>query len=294
MQNKALGVMNITPNSFSDGGLNLSDEGFQTTLDTYLKNGFRALDFGAESTAAKNAGLVDEDLEWQRIENFLLPRLGRYQNELSGLETFSLDTYRFTTFKKFEKIFRSLFPTTLLLWNDVSGVLDSEIDSFLKEYETEINAGLIKYVASFTFVTERERASFHMDYAKKDAAIIDEYLAFEKKMVQTFSHLRSGLVLDPAFGFSKTVEQNFQLLDFFISGYQPSSSSLLIGLSRKSFLREKLKKEHPEYALLPLGELIEKSEVLHRDYLLKLIASFSGEKNLKNLWLRVHDPSVFK
>lgn len=291
-----LGVMNITPNSFSDPAVNLSPVGFEKSLRSFLDKGFARLDFGAESTAPKNAGLVDEKEEWRRIEEYLLPKLIQYKNEFSRLEVFSLDTYRFVCFEKFEQIFRSLFPDTILVWNDVSGVIDQSLDIFLKNYEEKIRLGLVKYVASFTFVEKREDASFHMNYTKDYCDIVTSFLKREKEYHELFrkNNLERGLILDPAFGFSKTYEQNLKLLEFCFTEYVPLVESLLIGLSRKSFLREKLKRAHPELVNADVNLLIERSESEHRLYLQKLISWSKQQSKLSNFWLRVHNPNIIE
>lgn len=288
--------MNITPNSFSDPAINLSSTGFEKSLLHFLENGFVRLDFGAESTAPKNAGLVNAQEEWKRIEIHLLPKLIQYKNEFLKLEVFSLDTYRYECFERFEKIFRPLFPATTLVWNDVSGVIDHSLEKFLNQYRDQIGMGVIKYVASFTFVERREEASFHMNYTKENCDIVEAFLKCEKDYVEFFkkNNLESGLILDPAFGFSKTYEQNLQLLEFCSSQYSPAVESLLIGLSRKSFLREKLKRSHPEYINADQNLLIEKSESEHRFYLQKLISWSKQGTELKDFWLRVHNPHIFK
>ena len=295
MQFKPLGVMNITPNSFSDPGLNLTDDVFYKNLNTFLTCNFSSLDFGAESTAAKNSGLVNSDLEWQRIEGYLIPKLLNNPKAFEKLEYFSLDTYRLDTFVKFHKIFRSLFPTMKLIWNDVSGVLDHEIEDFIKLFSDELKNGFVKYVANFTFVSERSRASFHMDFSHPDEDIAQHFLSFETKWINHFSNHKSleALVIDPGFGFSKSYFQNIELLNYLIKHFQPKNQAYLIGLSKKSFLREKYKELHPEALSLDASLLMEKTEGLHRHYLDQLKEHFTSYNNVKTIWLRVHNPHIF-
>ena len=295
MQFKPLGVMNITPNSFSDPGLNLTDDVFYKNLNIFLTCNFSSLDFGAESTASKNSGLVNSDLEWHRIEKYLIPKLLNNPQAFEKLEYLSLDTYRLDTLLKFHKVFRSHFPTMKLIWNDVSGVKDHEIEDFFKLFSEELKNGLIKYVANFTFVSERSRASFHMDFSQHDKDIIHHFLSFESSWINLFSkhQAQDALVIDPGFGFSKSYLQNIELLNYLIKDYQPKNQAYLIGLSKKSFLREKFKELHPEALGLEASLLMEKTEGLHRHYLDQLQEHFASFTNVKTIWLRVHNPHIF-
>lgn len=293
-----LGVMNITPNSFSDPGLNLDEANFKINLQKFLANGFESLDFGAESTAPKNAGLVSPEEEWARISKYIIPKLALYDDEFSKLRFFSLDTYRLETFVKFEKIFRNSFPHTVLVWNDISGVVDLDLQNFLIEFGADIKLNRIKYVANFTFVKNRDQSSFssfHTDYQQLDIDIVNEFLKRESEFLQLFSKydLENGLIYDPGFGFSKSYEQNLQLLNYCLEQYQPRVKGLLFGLSRKSFLREKIKEINPALNTGTFEELVFQSESLHKKYLKGLCRRYLGQKNLGLFWLRVHDPFIF-
>lgn len=291
--------MNITPNSFSDPGINLSESGFRDSLNLFIDNHVSALDFGAESTAPKNAGLVDEVCEWERLEKYFFPMFAKYKSHFQNVLTISLDTYRFETFDRFFKKITTEYALDVehitFVWNDVSGVHDQSIDSFLQQYRKFLKAKKVKYVASFTFVEKRERASFHMDYVDHEIDIVKEFYSFIDLWTHKFlqHQVLDSLIVDPAFGFSKNYEQNYLLLDALFLR-ELKAKNILIGLSRKSFLRKKLVLDNPELASLSETGLIEKSESLHRDILIELLSRLKKQKllTLPTVYLRIHDPQL--
>lgn len=301
---KLLGVINITPNSFSDGGQFFDLPSLQDKIKNDLSLGFRCLDFGAESTAPKNKNTVNAETELLRLKNLFLPIL----DELKELEVISLDTYRFDNFFFCYHAIRSLYPTKTIFWNDVSGVIDADLEQFiqlLKETEDKN----VFYVASFTFVTKREFASHHMDFVKPfgpKEEIINDYMSFVEKFSTFFlkHSLKDQLILDPAFGFSKSYEENFELLNSFL--HHPKffkfnflhANSVMIGISKKSFLRRYVVENdlviQQKNTALSLDDpkVYEIAEELHFSYLKELGRSFHeislSLKDNQHLFLRTH------
>ena len=69
-QKQTMGVMNITPNSFSDGGRHLGPQAMAQTLERFQKLHVKYLDVGAESTAPMNEAISFQE-EWLRLQTFL-------------------------------------------------------------------------------------------------------------------------------------------------------------------------------------------------------------------------------
>lgn len=228
---KAMGVMNLTPDSFSDGGKYKNALDFEKSFKDML-SWTQVIDLGAESTAPFNSA-IDAIEEINRYEKYLFPLL-KYLNDPQI--TLSIDTYRPEVFYEVYLVIRHFWPKTKLIFNDVSGKIDDDLVDLLGMSDLDFD-----YVFSHNLCPNRDLTSSHMDYCLKDETI--EFLSF---VVQYF---RNGLEIlkpinrrvwvDPCFGFSKTRLQNQILLKHFKSLLMqlPLDVPVLFGISRKSFLR---------------------------------------------------------
>lgn len=197
-----MGVMNITPDSFSDGGeFDLSRLSFPVD----------AWDIGAESTAPMNAA-ISADEEWKRIEPHL--------PSLLKIPLLSLDTYHP------ENIFRMAALRKDLIWNDVSGKFDQHVENFLSLDST------FQYVLCHNHAPTRELTGRHMDYVLGTS--LETLTAFFLK----YKHPR--VIFDPCLGFSKSFEENWMIMDNMGElQKRVAHKRWLVGFSRKSFLRKK-------------------------------------------------------
>jgi dihydropteroate synthase len=266
-----MGVINITPNSFSDGGNHFHVE---TCLQKLLEfsQSTSIIDVGAESTAPMNHSIsIDEEL--QRFQQILLPALIEFHTQKKFFPSLSIDTYKFKTI---EFMVRELHQLGIkkILWNDVSGIVDDGVVNFLKENEN------IDYVYCHNLVPERDKTCLHKSFASDSLDIFQDVSDRFKKTIQLFqaNELSYRLYLDPCFGFAKTREQNYQLLNRLpelINSF--SNQNWVIGLSKKSFLSFSDKKD----------DFLSR-EMVHFSILRQLLKVFSEEKIL----FRVHDPNL--
>lgn len=209
-----MGVMNITPDSFSDGGELPSIEAFEKRLESF--GNLEALDIGAESTAPKNESIKAEE-EWERLKVFL-PMLRTLNCALS------IDTYRPQTIFKVVRWWKDNKLHFPLIWNDVSGKFDESVKEFLKVYPS------FRYVFCHNHAPSRELSAKHMDYVKEELNLRDYFLPFK----------RENVIFDPCLGFSKTYEQNWWILENFGELQRDIDwDHWLVGFSRKSFLQKK-------------------------------------------------------
>ena len=205
-----MGVVNVTPDSFSDGGLHLRAEDAETAARRMLEEGAAIVDVGGESTRP-GAGGVDADEELRRV----VPVLER----LEGLP-FSIDT------SKAEVASRALALGAELV-NDVTALRgDPDLAGVV--------AGSGAYVCLMhmqgTPRTMQEAPSYR-DVASEVAAFLEERLA--AAVAAGVDERR--VCLDPGIGFGKTVAQNFELvrrLDVLLALGRP----VVVGFSRKSSL----------------------------------------------------------
>lgn len=211
-----MGVINLTPDSFSDGG-EVTAETIQKKIQEFGR--VDAIDIGAESTAPMNHA-ISWETEWER----LLPYLPAIKN-FRG--TLSFDTYHQETIEALLKYYQDEKLTQDFIWNDVSGKFDGFVKDFLSLSEN------FSYIFCHNLAPERELTSQHNEY-------LDPHLSIESLKDYFYPRKHSQVIFDPCLGFSKTYEQNWMIIENFrklqdLVGH----NRWLLGFSRKSFLRKK-------------------------------------------------------
>jgi dihydropteroate synthase len=206
-----MGVVNVTPDSFSDGGVNLEPETAIASARRMIAEGAAIVDVGGESTRPGSGG-VSADEELLRVEPVL--------EGLAGEVPFSIDT------SKASVAGRALGLGAELV-NDVTAL---RADPDLAGVVADSGA----YICLMHMLGEprtMQRNPVYEDVVAEVAAFLEERLAFAVE-----AGIREELVcLDPGIGFGKTVEHNFELvrrLDELLAFGRP----IVIGFSRKSSL----------------------------------------------------------
>ena len=269
-----MGVINRTPNSFSDNGLDLESDHFHITLNELLIRPHLMIDIGFESTAPMNQAISLEE-EWERFLSFF--EIVKDVN-LEG-RILSLDTYKIQNAEKMIECLRSAHPKLSLVLNDVSGVVDEELMSFL----TSSTARNLGYIYNFTFIPNRNEVLNHMKFINEDCDIVKKCLGQFNLIANIFdkNKIEADLLLDPGFGFSKTFLQNLKLINDFSlvtsELYKKKiRSPLVVGLSKKSFLRRLIGVDNGE-----------ETEELHKQIILQM-----SKNNHSQLIFRVHNPKI--
>lgn len=262
---KRMGVINITPNSFSDGGEFLDPELLSQKLQLFST--VESIDIGAESTAPKNDP-IDSTEEWDRFQHWGLP----FIKKLPPQVLVSIDTYHPETIFKISSILKD----RPLMWNDISGQFD---DSALQFLFSKAN---VSYVLSHNLAPERKLSGRHMDYVQEtddDSFFWDMVSFFSERLKMALAkNVEGRLVLDPCFGFSKTLEQNLYLMKNFAHLAREVKHPLwMIGISRKSFLQKK--HQTHEQSILDQNHINDIHEILH---------GFPYER----VWVRTHRPEL--
>lgn len=273
-QYKILGVINRTPNSFSDHGASLNPHHFESQLKSMLEDPSVIPDIGFESTAPMNTAVSAKE-ELNRFEEFL-----KASKDFSFSDRFiSFDTYKVENFLLMTSSFRKLHPKAHFIFNDVGGVLNEELKEALLKFKNEA----FYYIYTFSHIPFRDKVLDHMKFVNPDSNIIEETAQAFKGAHTWFKSfgMEDKLILDPGFGFSKTYEQNWALIHHFseLESLADLDVPVLVGLSKKSFLKKAL--EH-----LPGMEL----EELHAQCLKNLELS----SNRGKLLFRVHDPTIVR
>jgi dihydropteroate synthase len=268
--------MNLTPNSFSDGGeLNQlsSLEARIKTWSALTEQKQVVFDWGALSTAPQNAQAShqDQDCEWQRLQ-LMLP-------VLPDLSALSIDTFRPEIM---QKILAFGSAQQSWIWNDVSGQLDDSTRELLQANPE------MSYILCHNLVPNRETTPFHLDYTVKGDDFFYHFLSWFSEKIETFQRwgLNNPLYLDPCFGFSKNYRQNWELIDRFEEFASTFCDfPLVIGISRKSFLRERLLIDQPEYQKLERADLNSKLDRYQEKWL-----AWFDQIITQPLFYRLHQP----
>lgn len=246
--------MNITPNSFSDGGKLLNKGDFLARLEQF--GAVDALDLGAESTAPMNSSISWQE-EWERLSPCL--SLALAQKSLISVDSYHPETI--------EKVIELLPKERPFIWNDVSGKRDHFVDSYLKKSKN------FHYVLCHNLAPTREQSGRHMDHVFQGTN--EELLVHLENFFSKNCHPQ--MIFDPTLGFSKSYEHNWFLLENFhrLQRSVPHSRWLL-GFSRKSFLRKKYGTTENE-----------KLDNFHQEILAGILPELSGE-----VWIRTHRPEL--
>lgn len=237
-----MGVVNLTPDSFSDGDGELNKEKVLEKCREHKEKGASVLDFGAESTAPFNAA-ISADEEMERFETLLFPIL---DDVLQLKKTISIDSYKPDVFKAVAQYIYSRDGQAKIIWNDVSGSLDQSLIETLEFFPN------IHYVFSHNLAPKRSATSNHMEY-------VDAHLNVEPffQIAQEELSFHQNLIFDPCFGFSKDADQNWELIRSMPDLCEKFNIPWLLGVSRKSFFKGLLGASDPiSYREIPHAQVL--------------------------------------
>jgi dihydropteroate synthase len=208
-----MGVVNVTPDSFSDGGLFLDEQAAVDHAIELIEQGADILDVGGESTRPGAQPVASEE-ELRRV----VPVIGALARR--GLAQISIDTSKAT-------VARASVAAGATLINDVSALrADPEMAGVL--VEGRVDCCLMHMLGEPRTMQQDPR---YVDVVDDVKAFLEERLAFAVDAGID----EQRIMLDPGIGFGKTVEHNFALLrrlDEIVALGRP----VLVGTSRKSFL----------------------------------------------------------
>jgi len=215
-----MGIINITPDSFSDGGDYFNPQNALQQALQFEKQGADLLDLGAVSTRP-DALQVSTEEELDRLR----PVLDLFKNKVSipiSIDTTSHFVARFALEKGASII------------NDVSGFKD---DSKLASVVKEFNSGVI-------LMHRRGNAQNMQDLTEYEDVVagVKEELKESLDLALNAGISKEYIAIDPGIGFAKTTEQNLELLNR-LNEFMDLNYPVLIGTSRKSFIGKILNKE---------------------------------------------------
>lgn len=212
-QPQVMTIINVTDDSFFEGSRTVDERSIVARAEQAVAEGATILDIGGYSSRPGAAELSVED-EWQRV------RLGlRAVRSVSDIPV-SVDTFRS------EVACRAVEEFGELIINDISaGELDANMVDVVAKYD-------LPYVAMHMRGTPQTMQS-RTDYAQDIASEVCQY--FERRVEELRQRGVSKIILDPGFGFAKTLEQNYELLGG-LNRLTAMGYPVLVGVSRKSMI----------------------------------------------------------
>ncbi len=222
-QTYLMGVLNITPDSFSDGGdYNNLEAAFQRAA-ALVEAGADILDVGGQSTRP-GAKQISPEAELERV----IPIIKRIRKHLNV--PISVDTTR-------AEIAQQAVQAGADLVNDISG---GTFDAAMLTTVAELEVPIILMHIRGTPETMQQLTDYE-DLVGDIIAVLRERIAAAEKA----GIARSRLLIDPGIGFGKTAEQNLELLRQ-LDQFQSLGVPILVGTSRKSFIGKILKQDDPK------------------------------------------------
>ncbi len=208
-----MGILNVTPDSFYDGGVYNSEVKVTARIHQLMEEGADIIDVGAYSTRP-GAAPVDEKEEIARLEP-AVELIRKYYPEAN----ISIDTFR----SKVAEEINGCFGPVLV--NDISG---GTLDKHMFAYVTRTQVPYIMMHIQGTPQTMQKNPVY--------SDVVKEVRMFFEQRIKCLNEMGfDNIILDPGFGFGKTLEHNYQLLDA-LDEYADMGYPVLAGMSRKSMI----------------------------------------------------------
>lgn len=230
-----MGIVNVTPDSFSDGGQTTTWDAVERRVDGMIDAGVQILDIGAESTRP-GAEPLTPDAEWARLE----PILTRLADKLRALPLpprISVDTYH-------ADVARRALALGADIINDVSGLTSPDMLAVAAESDAEI-------VAMHSLTVPADRSVV----LPPDCDPVDELLRWldaRRREWEAAGIAAHRILFDPGIGFGKNPLQSLTLLRN-IRRFHGTGFRCLVGHSRKSFMTGIAKQDVADKDLFTIG-----------------------------------------
>ncbi|WP_293890994.1 dihydropteroate synthase [Flavobacterium sp.] len=213
---KVMGILNVTPNSFFDGGKYSDEKSLLSQVEKMLLEGATFIDIGAYSSKP-SAEFVSEDDEIRRLVPVIQLVLKKFPETL-----ISVDTFR-------AKIAKAGIENGACIINDISaGSLDSTMMQTVAELQ-------VPYV----MMHMKGNPQTMQNLAIYETIVKEMLFYFSKKIALARSLGINDLLIDPGFGFAKTKDQNFEVMNN-LELFQMLELPILVGVSRKSMIYKTL------------------------------------------------------
>jgi dihydropteroate synthase len=213
---KVMGILNITPNSFYDGGKFQEESVVLNQVEKMLNEGATFIDIGAYSSKP-NAEFVSEEEELQRILPVVQQIIKQFPDVIVSIDTFRAE------------VAKQCVLNGAALINDISaGHLDEKMLPTIAELQ-------VPYIMMHMKGNPQTMQSLaHYDDIVKEMIYYFSERIFEARKLGI-----NDLIVDPGFGFAKTLEQNYEVMQK-LDIFKQLELPLLVGISRKSMIYKAL------------------------------------------------------
>jgi len=213
---KVMGILNMTPDSFYDGGIHKNENDILNHVERMLKEGATFIDVGAYSSRP-NADHVSEAEELKRILPIVTLILKSFPETLLSIDTFRSD------------VAKQCIEAGASIINDISaGNLDQNMLKTIADLQ-------VPYIMMHMRGTPQTMQQ-HTNY---DNLVKDVLFYFSERIAAAKAAGIIDVIVDPGFGFAKTLEQNFELLNT-LELFKIIEKPILAGISRKSMIYKTL------------------------------------------------------
>lgn len=220
-----MGILNVTPDSFYDGGKYHSEKDLLLHVDKMITEGATIIDIGAISTKP-GAEEISEEKELEKLLQALSSITTHFPDAI-----ISVDTYR-------SKIAKAVIENGAHIINDISGgTFDDNMFNVVAENH-------LPYIMMHIQGTPK-----NMQKNPSYGNVVKEIKQFFRQQITKLNKLgvTKNIILDPGFGFGKTLEHNYKLLQQ-LRSFEDIGYPILAGVSRKSMINKVLK-SNPQKAL---------------------------------------------
>lgn len=213
---KVMGILNVTPNSFFDGGKYKNENEIISQADKMLRDGATFIDIGAYSSKP-SAEFVSEKEEIERILPVIELILKHFPETLLSIDTFRSEVAKIS------------IENGAAIINDISaGELDEKMFDMMAHYN-------VPYI----MMHMRGNPQTMQSLTQYDDIVKEMLFYFSEKVKKARSLGINDLILDPGFGFAKTIDQNYEVLEK-MELFNLLEVPILAGVSRKSMIYKTL------------------------------------------------------
>lgn len=212
-----VGIINVTPDSFSDGGLSFRKEDAVKNFTRLLDEGAAIIELGAQSTRPSTL-IINEDEEYTRLENVLeeLIEIIKQKEVIVSIDSFS---------PKVIKHILKKYPISFI------NLVKNNLDDYTLRLIADYNCKIIT-MHSLTIPPQKQKC---LDFEKPPIASLNIWAEQKITKLEKCGFERKNIIFDPGIGFGKSVYQNLYLLQH-IKEFKNLGCEILIGHSRKSYI----------------------------------------------------------
>jgi dihydropteroate synthase len=209
---KVMGILNATPDSFSDGGEYNEVQSAIQRIEQMISQGASIIDIGGESTRP-GSDPVAEQKELDRVLPIIEKAVSAFPNTY-----FSIDTTKY-------RVADEALKRGVHFVNDISGM----------QTEPRLVDLCVEYDAGYIMMHSQGNPKTMQDDPTYDNVVDDIYRFFEQQLAKARKKGLQNIIIDPGIGFGKTLDHNLKLIAN-LDAFQKLGCPILVGASRKSMI----------------------------------------------------------